>query len=196
MTSLDKAIQVLKKGGVVIFPTETAYGVGCRMDDEKAIRRLIEIRGREERKPFLVLVSSLEMAKKYLQDLPLEIEDLMKKFWPGPLTIVYDCQKDLVPKLVRANGKSLGVRMPGHKITLKLVEEVGVSVLAPSANFAGEPPVFELSDLEPELVKKIDFVLKLPCAGYKKPSTVIDCTKRPWRILREGAIEKEKILNE
>lgn len=193
MTSLDKAIQLLKKGGVVIFPTETAYGVGCRMNDKRAARRLRRLRGREGGKPFLVLVSGTEMAKKYLQDLPAEVEELMKKFWPGPLTVVYFCRKDLVPSEVRAGGETLGVRVSDYQVTLDLVKRMGVPILAPSANFAGEKPAFKLEEINPELIKKVDFVLKLPCGGYKKPSTVIDCTRKPWRILREGVVKVDRV---
>lgn len=189
--SINRAIEVLKKGGVVIFPTETAYGIGCRVDDEGAVRRLIRIRKREKEKPFLALVSSMVMAKKYLQELPSEVGDLMKEFWPGPLTIVYFCRKGLVPAEVRAEGETLGVRMPGHQATSDLVKGVGVPILAPSANFAAEPPPFKLDEINSELVKKVDYVLKLPCGGFKKSSTVIDCTKKPWQILRKGAVEIE-----
>lgn len=190
---LKQAIKTLKRGGIVVFPTETTFGVGCRMDDKKAVRRLIKIRRREEGKPFLVLVSSLKMAKKYWQKLPTEVESLAKKFWPGPLTIVFFCKKQVVPSLVRAGGETLGVRMPPHKIALELVEGVGVPILAPSANFAGESTPFKFSDLNPKLTSLVDFVLRAPCGKFKQASTVIDCTKKPWQILREGAITKEKI---
>lgn len=186
--SLLEAIEVLKRGGVVIFPTETAYGIGCRIDSEEAVRRLIKIRRREEGKPFLVLVDSLGMAKNYLQDLPVKVEALMKRFWPGPLTIVYFACKERVPFDVRGGGETLGVRMPDYDLVLKLVGGVGVPVLAPSANFAAEATPFRLEELNPELVKLVDFTIKEPCGGYKKPSTVIDCTKEPWQILREGAV--------
>lgn len=198
MSSLafKQAIKTLKKGRIVVFPTETAFGVGCRIDNKKAVRRLIKIRRREEGKPFLVLVSSLEMAKKYWQKLPTEIESLAKKFWPGPLTIVFFCKKQLVPSLVRAEGETLGTRMPPHKIALQIVEEVGVPILAPSANFSGGTTPYKFSDLNPELTKLVDFVLKAPCGKYKKPSTVIDCTKKLWQILRKGAIKKEEIFGQ
>lgn len=188
-SEIAKAIEILEKGGIVIFPTEAVYGIGCRIDDKRAVKRLRKLRGREEGKPFLVLVENMEMAKKYLQKLPIEVEDLMKKYWPGPLTIVCDCRKDLVPSEVRAGGKTLGVRMPDHQVSLDLIKGVGVPILAPSANFAGEKPAFKLGDLSPELVKIVDYVLKAPCGKYKKPSTVIDCTKESWRILREGAVK-------
>lgn len=191
--AFKQAIKTFKKGGIVVFPTETVFGVGCRMDDKKTVRRLIKIRRREEGKPFLVLVSSLEMAKKYWQKLPTEVESLAKKFWPGPLTIVFFCKKKLVPSEVRAEGETLGVRMPPYKIDLQIVEEVGVPILAPSANFAGEPTSYKFSDLNPGFLKKVDFVLKAPCGKFRKPSTVLDCTKKPWQVLREGAIRKEKL---
>lgn len=190
----SQAIKSLKKGGIVVFPTETAFGVGCQMDDKKAIRRLIKIRRREKGKPFLVLASSLQMTKRYWQKLPLEVENLAKKFWPGPLTVVFFCKKHLVPSEVRAGGETLGVRMPPHKIALQLVEGVGVPILAPSANFAGQETPYKFSDLDPEFLKKVDFVLRIPCGKYKNPSTVIDCTQKPWKILREGPIKKEEIF--
>jgi len=194
MKSVHQAIRILKKGGIVVFPTETAYGVGCRIDDEKAVRRLIKLRRRPKGKPFLVLVSSLQMAKRYWQKLPFEIENLVKKFWPGPLTIIYYCQKEIVLSLVRAGGKSLGVRMPSHEIALKLIEGVGVPILAPSANFAGQETPYKFFDLDSEFLKSVDFVFKTSCGQYKKTSTVIDCTSKPWQILREGAIKKIDIL--
>lgn len=186
--SWSEATGVLKRGGVVIFPTETAYGIGCRIDNQEAVRRLVKIRGREKEKPFLVLVDSLEMAKKYLQDLPIKVETLAKKFWPGPLTIVYFACKERVSFDVRGGGETLGVRMPDYDLVLKLVGGVGVPILAPSANFAGGIAPFKLSELNPELVKLVDFTIKEPCGGYKLASTVIDCTKKPWEIIREGAV--------
>lgn len=194
-SSLKKAIKILKKGGIVIFPTETAFGIGCRMDDERAVKRLIKIRRREKEKPFLVLASDLGVAEKYWQKLPPEVEGLAKKFWPGPLTIVYFCRKELVPSKVRGGGETLGIRVPSHQIALKLVEGVGVPILAPSANFAGEKTPYKFSDLDPEFLELVDFTLKAPCGKFKLASTVIDCTKKPWKILREGPIKKEEILS-
>ena len=194
MKSVHQAIRILKKGGIVVFPTETAYGVGCRIDDEKAVRRLIKLRRRSKGKPFLVLVSSLQMAKRYWQKLPFEVENLAKKFWPGPLTIIYYCQEGLVSGAVRADGKTLGVRMPPYEITLKFIEAVGVPILAPSANFSGKETPYKFSDLDSEFLKSVDFVLKTSCGQYKKTSTVIDCTSKPWQVLREGAIKKQEIF--
>jgi L-threonylcarbamoyladenylate synthase len=191
---IDEAIEILKKGGIVVFPTETAFGVGCRLDNRRAVKRLVKIRRREKGKPFLVLVSSLAMVKKYFKELPKEVKDLMKKFWPGPLTIIYFCKQQLVPSLVRAGKETLGMRLSPHKIARQLVKGVDVPLLAPSANFAGEPTPYKFSDLKPDLLKQVDLVIKAPCGKYKKASTVIDCTRTPFQILREGSIKKEEIF--
>ena len=191
---IAKTVEILKKGGIAVFPTETAFGVGCRVDRPEVIKRLISWRRRERGKPFLVLASSLEMAKKYWQKLPKTVEDLAKKFWPGPLTVVWYCQKELVPAEVRGGGKTLGIRVPGYELTRRLVELVGVPILAPSANFAGGKTPFKISEVDLEFLKGVDFFLKVPCGRWKEPSTVIDCTKQPWEIVREGVVKKEEIF--
>ena len=188
-SQIKQAIEVLKKGGIVIFPTETAYGIGCRMDNALAVKRLIKIRGREKEKPFLVLVDSFEMAKKYWQPLPLAVEKLITKYWPAPLTIVYYCQQDLVPVAVRAGKDTLGIRLPDYEMTRRLVKAVGVPLLAPSANLAGETTPYRLNEINPRLLEAVDFVLKIPCGQYQQPSTIIDCTQKPFQILRQGAVD-------
>ena len=185
----EKAIKMLKDGGIVIFPTDTAFGIGCRMDDEKAVKRLFEIRKRPETQATPVLVDSLEMAQRYLLEVPKDVEKkLIKKYWPGALTVILYCNKVKVPKLVRGGGDTLGVRMPNHDTTLKIIKGVGVPILGPSANFHGEKTPYELEDLDKELIKLVDYVVPGECT-LKQPSTVIDCSKKPWKVLREGAIK-------
>lgn len=190
-SDIDKAVRVLNKGGIVIFPTDTAFGIGCRMDNKKSIERLFMIRKRPKNKPTPVLVDSIEMAQKYLQPtIDEEVKNnLMKKYWPGALTIILPCRIDKVDKLVRGKGNTLGVRMPNHKIALSLIRGVGVPILGPSANFQGEKTPYNLKDLGPKLVKLVDYVLSGDTGLKKLPSTVIDCSKKPWKVIREGAIE-------
>lgn len=187
--SMQKAIEILQKGGVVIFPTDTAFGIGCRMDDEKAVKRLFDIRKRPKEQATPVLVSSMDMAQDYLEPIPLNVQDLMKQYWPGALTIVLPCKIEKVPSLVRGGGTTLGVRMPSHEAALELIEGVGVPILGPSANFHGEKTPYMFSDLNPELIKLVDFVVPGETSSLKQPSTVIDCSVKPWRILRQGAIK-------
>jgi L-threonylcarbamoyladenylate synthase len=185
---IEEAVKILNNHGVIIFPTDTAFGIGCRIDDEQSIKRLFEIRKRPASQATPVLVSSIEMAKKYLISVPDDVkEKLMDKYWPGPLTIILPCRSDLVPSLVRGGGETLGVRMPKDENILKIIEEIGVPLLGPSANFSNGRTPYEETDLDPEIVRLVDFVL----AGETKDknvSTVIDCSVNPWEILREGAI--------
>lgn len=185
---LFQAVEILNAGGILIFPTDTAFGIGCRMDKKKAIERIFKIRKRPKNQAVPVLVSSIEMAKKYLLPLPKEVEDLMKKYWPGALTIVYPCQIKKVPFLVRGRGKTLGVRMPNHQVPLQLIKLVKVPILGPSANFHDQPTPYKFEDLDKNLLKLVDLVIPGQCQ-VGLVSTVIDCSQKPWKIIRKGAIK-------
>src|ERR1700734_3609274 len=125
MDDIKKAVQILKDGGIVIFPTDTAFGIGCRLDDGKAIKRLFTLRKRPETQATPVLVSNIHMAEEYLQQIPQEvIEKLVKPYWPGALTIVLKSKTDKIPVLVRGGGENLGVRMPDHPTALSLIDGV------------------------------------------------------------------------
>lgn len=204
MDKIKKAIEVFKKGGIVIFPTDTAIGIGCRIDNQDSIRRLFKIRKRPGNKPMLALVDSVKMAQNYLLPIPQEIKDkLIKLYWPGKLTIILQSRIDKVPSLVRGGTSTLGVRFPNNKILLELINGIGVPIVAPSANFSGEKTPFKFADLNLELIKQADYVLNEkvspPAGGEKNVSTVIDCTVVPWKIIRKGAIKirnsKLKIKN-
>ena len=104
-SDINKAIKILKQGGIVIFPTDTAFGIGCRIDSEDAIERLFKIRKRPANQAMPVLVDSLAMAKNYLRDIPKDAEEkLIKKYWPGALTLILQCIKEKIPALVRGGG--------------------------------------------------------------------------------------------
>ncbi len=186
---IKEAIKIVQQGGVIIFPTDTAFGIGCRMDNEAAIKRLFTIRKRPETQATPVLVSGFPMAEKYWVTVPKEVkEKLIDKYWPGALTVVLPCHIEKVPELVRGKGKNLGMRMPNHETALQLIEGVGVPMLGPSANFHGEPTPYAFEDLNSELVELVDFVVPGECS-VKLASTVIDCSVNPWNILRQGAIQ-------
>jgi len=188
-SDIDQAVRVLNKGGIVIFPTDTAFGMGCRMDNAETVDRLFKVRKRPNSQPTLVLVDSIEMAQKYLKPVDDRIKKLIKKYWPGALTIVLPCLTNKVSKLIRGGGNTLGVRMPDHKIALSLVKGVGVPMLGPSANFHGEKTPYKFEDLDPRLIEQVDYVVSGDTSFKKLPSTVIDCSKKPWKIIRKGAVK-------
>lgn len=186
-----QAITVLQEGGIVIFPTDTAFGIGCRIGDEAAIRRLFTIRKRPESQATPVLVGSIGMAGNYLKEIPEDVErDLMGQFWPGALTIILPCKTEKVPSLVRGGTETLGVRMPNHDTALALIRGVGIPILGPSANFHGEKTPYYFEDLDPELIKLVDYVVPGECQ-VKLASTVIDCSVKPWKIVRQGVVKIE-----
>jgi len=184
---IKEAIKIVQQGGIIIFPTDTAFGIGCRIDDMLAIERLFFIRKRPERQATPVLVSGREMAAEYLVKIPQDVSTkLIEPFWPGALTIVLPCKTEKVPELVRGKGSNLGVRMPNHETALEIIRGVGVPLLGPSANFHGEKTPYTFEDLDPELVQLVDYVVQGECS-IKQTSTVIDCSVMPWKILRQGA---------
>lgn len=189
MNEIQSAIQILDQGGIIIFPTDTAFGIGCRIDKKQAIERLFKQRMRPEYQPTPVLVDSLEMAEEYLLPIRQDVIDkLVNAHWPGALTIVLPCQKTKVFDLVRGNSDTLGVRMPNSEICLEIIKGVGVPILGPSANFHGGSTPFSFRDLDRELVRHVDFVVPGKCS-LKQASTVIDCSVAPWKILRQGAVK-------
>jgi L-threonylcarbamoyladenylate synthase len=129
------------------------------------------------------------MARNYVVDIPQKVkESLIQPFWPGGLTIVLESRKEKVFDQVRGGGNTVGVRMPDHELLLSIIKTVGVPILGPSANFHGDKTPFFQEDLDPELIKKVDYVLYGNCK-QQKASTVIDCTVNPWKIIREGSVK-------
>jgi len=186
---IQKAITILNNGGIVIFPTDTAFAISCRIDDKNVVKKLFNIRKRSEKKATPVLVDTVTMAQKYLEPIPKQVVDnLIEPYWPGALTIVLKCKTNVVPELVRGKGETLGVRIPNHKIARAIIRGVGEPLLGPSANFAGGQTPFMFEDLDKTLVNLVDYVVPGECT-IKKPSTVIDCTVLPWKVLREGAVK-------
>lgn len=188
MNSIEEAIRVLQQGGIVIYPTDTAFGIGCRIDTISSIKKLFQLRRRPFSQAAPVLVDSVGMAVSYLlSPIPDNVRLLMRDYWPGALTIVSNCKKDKIPSLVRGGGKTIGVRQPNHEVALRLISGVKVPILGPSANFHGLPTPYSFNQLDKNLMKLVDYVLEGNCETGTV-STVIDCTKDVWKIIRQGAV--------
>lgn len=186
MDHINKAVEVLNNGGVVIFPTDTAFGIGCRIDDHKAIERLFALRKRSLTQPPPVLVSSLRMAQRYGDFTEEIIEKLVDPYWPGALTIIVPT-KDRIDPLVQKDG-GVGLRVPDHQVALEIVERIDCALLGSSANFPGNPTPYKFEDLDPDLVGLVNYVVPGQTNG-SEASTVINTIVSPWQILRDGAIK-------
>lgn len=185
---VKQAIEILNSGGVIIYPTDTAYAIGCRIDKNDSVKRLFEIKKRSKTQAVPVLVDGIKMAQNYLDPIPDQIQRLMQEYWPGQLTIVLPCRKDKVSDLVRGGGSTLGVRMPNHSVALKIIKKIGVPILGPSANFSSEKTPYSFNQLDKDLIKFVDLVLPSGNLG-REASTVIDCSVEPWKVLRQGTVK-------
>ncbi len=182
-----EAVAILQGGGIVIYPTDTAFGIGCRIDMHASVDRLFALRRRPAAQAMPVLVSSIAMALTYY-DSPTDIvRHLMEKYWPGALTIVAPCKKNLLYSPIRGGGETIGLRMPNHKVALTLINGVGVPILGSSANFHGSATPYRMEDLDPALVALIDGVVPGVCS-VGIASTVVDANVHPLKILRQGAV--------
>lgn len=189
MSNLDQAVEIFNQGGIVIFPTDTVWGIGCRLDMSKSIDRLFEIRKRPITQAVPVLVSGIDQAKKYYDNLASDVEEkLLKKYWPGGLTVIYQAKTKLVPERARGGSRTIGLRMPNHKDLLYIINNTGVPVLGPSANVHGEKTPVSFSEINPKLISEADYVVAGECGG-EIASTVINCTFKPWKVIREGAVK-------
>ncbi|MBI2594404.1 threonylcarbamoyl-AMP synthase [Candidatus Curtissbacteria bacterium] len=175
--SFKKATRILKSGGVVIFPTDTIYGIGCRFDNPKAIERIYSIKGTPKNQPFPILIADTNQIGK-IAKVDQKAQRLIEKYWPGGLTIILMAKK---------GNQKIGFRMPDSELVLALINKVGVPIIGTSANFHGQPTQTSFEELNPKIVKKADFVLKGECK-LKVESTVVDATVDPPRILRKGAV--------
>ena len=188
MDQIQKAVEVLKQGGIIIYPTDTAFGIGCRIDNQAAVDRLFKIRKRPRTQATPVLVSSPDMALAYFSSSSDIVRRLMKTYWPGALTIISACDTKLIYSPIRGNGKTIGLRMPNNETILEIIRGVGVPILGPSANFHGDPTPYSMDDLRPALIKLVDFVVTGECS-VKQASTVVDCSDDPYKIIRQGAVQ-------
>lgn len=185
-TDIQAAVKTLQQGGVAIFPTDTVWGMGCSVNREDGISKFYDIKQREPDKPTAVLVGSIEQAERYgiLNDQALS---LMKAHWPGALTIIVEA-KDNVPASIMGQTKTIGLRFPDFELVKELTTLLDCGLVTGSANFSGQPSPFQKSDLDPELLKRVDIVLDSEC-GNQPPSTVVDCTKAELKVIRQGSVK-------
>lgn len=190
----DELVGIMRGGGLVAVPTETVYGLAGNGLDEKAVAEIYEVKGRPEVKPLSLMVHDAALMERYCENVPPQAYTLAKKFWPGPLTIVMKA-KPCVPEIVRAGGETVGLRCPDHPLTLELLEKSGVPFAAPSANPSSEPSPKNADSVLKYFDGRIDAVLDGGECGIGCESTLIDLSRTPYRILRQGALPADEIAD-
>lgn len=186
------AVDGLKRGEPVVFPTETVYGLAAPLFNEEAIRRIFSIKGRPLDNPLIAHISSLEEAGRLSQELPDSFYTLAEHFWPGPLTIVVK-RHPKVPALVSAGHPSIAIRMPSHPIARLLIQEVGEPFVAPSANLSGRPSPTCVRDVLEDLSGKVRYIIDGGDCEIGIESTVISLFQSVPTLLRPGKITRENL---
>tara|TARA_B100000315_G_C14590837_1_gene595657 strand:- start:2874 stop:3848 length:975 start_codon:yes stop_codon:yes gene_type:complete len=189
---IGKASDILRNGGIVVFPTETVYGIGASAYNDKAIRRIFSIKSRPHNNPLIVHVSTLEQVNLITTNIPKPVKNLMATFWPGPLTIILP-RSSRISHLVTGNLTTVAVRMPDHPIASMLIRSLGEPIAAPSANRSGRPSPTNIEHVRRELGEDVDMVLDGGMCRIGLESTVIDMSTDIPCILRSGAITKNMI---
>ena len=190
---LEQAAALLRNGGLVGVPTETVYGLAGNGLDEAAVRRIYEVKGRPEVKPLALMVSGAEEMERYCEDVPQAAKALAERFWPGPLSIVLKARTDVVPEIVRAGGETVSLRCPDHAMTLQALKLAGIPFAAPSANPSGSPSPKTADEVLSYFNGQIDAVIDGGPCGLGRESTILDMSRVPYRILRQGALAAEEI---
>lgn len=192
MDKLRLPAEVLRAGGTVAFPTETVYGLGANALDSKALEKIFKAKGRPSDNPLIVHIAQNDSITPLVRELPEKSKLLMKRFWPGPLTMVFK-KSQIIPNIVTAGLDTVAVRMPSHPVAKALIELSGVPVAAPSANLSGKPSPTHPSHVIEDLEGKVDIIIKGGNCNVGLESTVLDVTEEIPLILRPGGVTLEDL---
>ncbi len=190
--AVEQAAGIIRRGGIVAFPTETVYGLGADGFNAVAVERIFAAKGRPADNPLILHVAGEEMVDLVARGRPATADVLMARFWPGPLTLVLP-RREEVPDVVAAGLPTVAVRCPAHPVALALIAGVGRPVAAPSANRSGRPSPTTAEDVMEDLAGRIDAVLDDGPTGLGVESTVVDVTVSPPLVLRPGGLPLEAL---
>jgi tRNA threonylcarbamoyl adenosine modification protein (Sua5/YciO/YrdC/YwlC family) len=180
---IEQAASIINRGGLVIIPTDTVYGIAANMLNRNSLEKLYDIKKRPKDKPFSLHIDRKEAIEDFAKSIPPSAYKLIEKFWPGPLTII----------LKSKDGKNIGIRMPDNEIALKIISQAKVPVVCPSANLSGAPAPINFEEAIKDLKDLVDFAIDAGSTKLQIESSVVDLTVEPLQILREGAVKKDEI---
>lgn len=189
---IKEAVKIIRRGGLIAFPTETVYGLGANALDKKAVKKIFKAKGRPSDNPLIVHIADFTELFRLVKKIPKITEILAKKFWPGPLTLIF-LKKKIVPNKVTAGGNTVAIRIPKNKTALKLIKDSGFPIAAPSANLSGRPSPTTAQHVFEDLGEKIDLIIDGGKTDIGVESTVVDLTVNPPQILRPGGISFEEL---
>jgi len=182
---VKQAVEIIRKGGIVALPTETVYGLGVCVGKRSAVDKLYALKKRSKEKPLSFALGSSDKAiRDYFDTLPPFGYRLMEKFWPGPLTIIY----------YTPSNEKIGVRIPANIITNEILNELDDAVYLPSANISGQREAMSALEVEDAFGSQLDLIVDGGKCAYSQPSTIVDLTSQPFKVLREGVVAERDIV--
>lgn len=190
--SVTRTAQAIMDGGVVVYPTETIYGLGANALEPRIVEKVYRIKERQKSNPILVLIPDRENLEEIVAGIPDVAEKLMQKFWPGPLTIVFKASPIVSPILTAGSGK-LGVRLSSDSFCREVLSICRIPITSTSANLSGEPNPDTIGIINRKVLDSVELVVDAGKLTSQTPSTVVDVTKGKVELLREGAVEFKKI---
>ncbi len=191
-SAIAAAADALRRGGLVIVPTETVYGIACLASDEAAVKRVYEAKGRGFHNPLPVQIPGPDLLGEVAAEITEAAKRLAERFWPGPLTLVVRRNPDL-PEVLTAGGDTVAVRIPDHPVTLALLQAIGAPLAVTSANVSGEAPAITCEEAVSALGSWVEVALDGGDCRIGVPSTVVDTTGSEARIVRQGAISAHDV---
>lgn len=189
---IKQAASIINRGGVVVFPTETVYGIGADALNDEAAGKIFKAKGRPQDNPLIVHIADFEDLNDLVTDIPQNARILAEHYWPGPLTMIFN-KKDALSDKITAGLDTAAIRLPVNKIALAIIRESGKPIAAPSANTSGKPSPTEASHVVDDLMGKVDMIIDGGATDIGVESTVVDVTCTPPMILRPGRVTWEDI---
>ncbi len=189
---VNKAVDIIQKGGVVIFPTASLYGLAADIFDKAAVQKIFYIKQRVLSKPLLILIKEIGQLEKLVCDVPEVAMRLITRFWPGDVTLVFKA-RSFLPEILTGGTKKIGIRLPSQKTALTLVKKLDNPVTGTSANISGKPGCSDIRHLSHKIICNVDLVLDGGVLKGGSGSTVVDVTTDSPKILREGSITSDMI---
>ena len=190
-STLSQTKKILKAGGIVAFPTDTFYGLGVDPYNRIAVEKIYELKGRDPEKPLLLLIDSVTKLENLVEEPSAACIKLMQTFWPGPLTLLFKPKPSSIHENITAG--LIGIRQPGNPITRKILSALDYPLTAPSANISGGTPATTAQQVQDTFGEKVELILDAGECKGGKPSTVVNATDTPARLIRAGEIDFKNI---
>lgn len=190
---IERAVAHLREGQVIAYPTETIYGLGADVQERKAVKRIYDLKARDYGLPISILVSDLKMLRDVASEVPDRALPLMRKFWPGPLTILLPASQ-LIPKGLVTNTGKVGIRISSNPVAAALVETFGRPLTTTSANLSGFPPSLSVKHVQKYFGEKLPCIIDGGEVEPSRGSTVVDIGEETMRIIRDGAIPADEVI--